>query len=69
MAKCLNTTATSLYLEKLIKSVNERLILISPFLQINDRIRELLEDKNRLKIDIKDCFWKSRTTTRGHCLA
>ena len=51
MANFLNTSATNYYLEELIKSASDRLILISPFLKINDRIKALLEDKNRLKID------------------
>ena len=38
MAKFLNTSATNYYLEELIKSASDRLILISPFLKINDRI-------------------------------
>lgn len=41
MPKFLNTSATNYYLEELIKNAKERLILISPFLKINDRIREL----------------------------
>ena len=45
MSKFLNTSATNFYLEKLIKNARERLILISPFLKLNDRIKELLEDK------------------------
>lgn len=59
MAKFLNTSATSFYLEELIKNAKERLILISPFLKLNDRIKELLEDKNRLKIDIRIIYGKS----------
>lgn len=59
MAKFLNTSATNYYLEELIKGASERLILISPFLKLNDRIRELLEDKNRLKIDIRIVYGKS----------
>ncbi len=53
MAKFLNTTATSYHLEELIKNAKERLILISPYLQPSDKIKELLEDKNRLKIDMR----------------
>jgi hypothetical protein len=49
MAKFLNTSATNYYLEELIKGASDRLIPISPFLKLNDRIKELLEDKNRLK--------------------
>ena len=47
MAKFLNTSATNYYLEEMIKSTRERLIIISPFLKFNDRIKELLEDKDR----------------------
>jgi len=43
----------------LIKNAKERLILISPYLRLNDRIKELLEDKNRLKIDIRIIYGKS----------
>lgn len=59
MPKFLNTSATNYYLEELIKGAKERLILISPFLKINDRIRELLEDKNRMKIDVRIVYGKS----------
>ncbi|WP_105171383.1 phospholipase D family protein [Pseudoalteromonas sp. T1lg24] len=59
MAKFLNTSATNYYLEELIKSSSERLILISPFLKLNERIKELLEDKNRLKLDIRIVYGKS----------
>lgn len=59
MSKFLNTSATNFYLEELIKNAKERLILISPFLKLNDRIKELLEDKNRLKIDIRIIYGKS----------
>ncbi|MDN3699340.1 phospholipase D family protein [Vibrio cortegadensis] len=59
MAKFLNTSATNYYLEELIKNASERLILISPFLKLNDRIKELLEDKDRMKIDIRIVYGKS----------
>lgn len=59
MAKFLNTSATNYYLEELIKNASDRLILISPFLKLNDRIKELLEDKNRLKIDVRIVYGKS----------
>lgn len=35
------------------------MVLISPYLQFNERIKELLEDKNRLKIDIRIVYGKS----------
>jgi phosphatidylserine/phosphatidylglycerophosphate/cardiolipin synthase-like enzyme len=59
MAKFLNTSATNYFLEELIKNAKDRLILISPFLRLNDRIKELLEDKNRLKIDVRVVYGKS----------
>jgi phosphatidylserine/phosphatidylglycerophosphate/cardiolipin synthase-like enzyme len=59
MAKFLNTSATNYFLEELIKNTRERLVLISPFLKLNTRIKELLEDKNRLKIDIRIVYGKS----------
>ncbi len=59
MAKFLNTSATNYFLEEMIKSAKDRLILISPFLKLNDRIKELLQDKNRLKIDVRIVYGKN----------
>lgn len=59
MAKFLNTSAINYFLEEIIKSTKERLILISPFLKINERIKELIEDKNRLKIDVRIVYGKN----------
>lgn len=59
MAKFLNTSGTNYHLEELIKAARDRLILISPFLKLNDRIKELLADKDRLKIDVRIVYGKS----------
>lgn len=59
MAKFLNTSATNYFLEELIKAARDRLILISPFLRLNTRVKELLEDKNRLKIDVRIVYGKN----------
>lgn len=59
MSKFLNTSATNYYLEELIKQTRERLIIISPFLKFNDRIKELLADKDRMKIDVRIVYGKS----------
>ena len=59
MAKFLNTSATNYFLEEMIKEARDRLILISPFLKLNDRMKELLADKNRLKIDVRIVYGKS----------
>ena len=59
MAEFITTSAISHFLEELIKDATERVVLISPYLKLNDRIKELLEDKNRLKIDIRIVYGKS----------
>lgn len=59
MAKFLNTSATTFYLEELIKKAQERLFIISPYLRINDRIKELLTDKDRMKIEVRLVYGKS----------
>ena len=64
MPKFLNTSATTYYLEELIKNSRERLWLISPYLKLNERIKELLEDKDRLKIDVRIVYGKSETPAR-----
>ena len=59
MAEFLTTTGVSYRLEEIIKSATERLVIISPFLRVNERIRELLEDKDRLKIDVRIIYGKN----------
>lgn len=44
MAKFLNTTGVSYLLEELLKNTSARLLLISPYLQFNDRIKEYLQN-------------------------
>ncbi len=59
MAKFLDTTGVSYYLQQLVDGADETLILISPFLKINDRLRQSLEDKDRMKIDIRVIYGKN----------
>lgn len=59
MAKFLDTTGVSYHLQQLINKTNEKLVIISPFLKINDRIKQSLEDKNRMKIDIRIVYGKN----------
>lgn len=59
MAKFLVTSGVSFHLEELVKKANEKLILISPYLKFNDRIKELLEDKDRLKLDVRLIYGKN----------
>src|SRR3989339_1757561 len=58
MAKFLNSTGISYHLENLIKNANERLFLISPYLKFNPRIKQLLDERNRLRLDIRIIYGK-----------
>ena len=64
MAIFLNSSGTTYHLEELIKNASDRLIIISPYLKLNERIKELLEDRNRLKIDIRIVYGKTIYTLK-----
>ena len=59
MAKFLDTTGVSHHLQQLINKANEKVVLISPYLKFNQRIKDSLEDKNRMKIDIRVVYGKN----------
>jgi hypothetical protein len=59
MAKFLTTTGVSYELERIINSASEKLILVSPYLKLNDRVKTLLEDKDRMKLDVRVVYGKS----------
>ena len=46
MAEFLTTSGVSKHLEDIIKQAKKQLVIISPYLQINDMIKKLLEDKD-----------------------
>jgi len=60
MAKFLNTTGISYHLEELIKGTKDRLILISPYLQFNDRIKEHIKNLNIQKRDIRIIYRENK---------
>lgn len=60
MAKFLNTTGVSYHLEELIKNTNDRLILVSPYLQFTDRIKEHLSNLNLQKRDIRIVYRENK---------
>jgi phosphatidylserine/phosphatidylglycerophosphate/cardiolipin synthase-like enzyme len=60
MAKFLNTTGVSYHLEQLIDKSEEKLILISPYLQFTQRIKEHLENLNLRKRDIRIVYRESK---------
>ena len=57
MPRFLNTSATNYFLEELIKNARDRLILISPYLKLNARIKELLEELDA------ELFWQIHRST------
>lgn len=59
MAKFLDTTGVSYHLQLLINQAHDTLILISPYLKINERLRQSLDDKDRMKIDIRVVYGKN----------
>lgn len=58
MAKFLTTNGINYVVEEIIKSAKERVVLISPFLQLNDRIKELLSSGYRPDVDIQIIYGK-----------
>lgn len=60
MAKFLNTTGVSYHLEELIKGTSDRLVLISPYLQFTDRIKEHLSNLNALKRDVRIVYRENK---------
>jgi hypothetical protein len=60
MAKFLNTTGVSYHLEELIKGTKDRLILISPYLQFTERIKEHLSNLNIQKRDIRVVYRENK---------
>lgn len=59
MAKFLDTTGVSYHLQQIINQAQVTLILISPYLKINERLRQSLDDKDRMKIDIRVVYGKN----------
>lgn len=60
MAKFLNTTGVSYHLEELIKGTKDRFILISPYLQFTERIKEHFSNMNVQKRDIRIVYRENK---------
>ena len=52
MAEFLDTQGVSYYLKKLINNANDKLYLISPYLQLNNQLKLSLADRHKFSIDI-----------------
>ncbi len=59
MAKFLDTAGVSFYLQQLINGATEKLVLISPYLKISDRLKQSIADKDLMKIDIRLIYGKT----------
>ena len=59
MAEFLTTTGISNNLESIITETKERLVIVSPYLKVNPLLKDLLEEKDRWKIDIRVIYGKS----------
>jgi phosphatidylserine/phosphatidylglycerophosphate/cardiolipin synthase-like enzyme len=59
MAKFLDTTGISYHLQQLINHASDKLILLSPYLKLNERVRQSLMDRDAFKIDIRIVYGKS----------
>ncbi|EOM1406845.1 phospholipase D family protein [Klebsiella pneumoniae] len=66
MVQILNTTGLNYHVEQTIANAEERIILISPYLKLSARIKELIEDKNRMKVDIRIIYGKSELNPKDH---
>lgn len=60
MAKFLNTTGVSYHLEELIKNTTDQLILISPYLQFSERIKEHIQNLYIQKCDIRIIYRENK---------
>ncbi len=58
MAKYLRTSSITAELETLIRDATEKLYIISPYLKLSDNIKELLNDKEREKVEVRIIFGK-----------
>lgn len=56
--KYLRTSGISSNLEDLIREAKERLYIVSPYLKLSDNIKELLNDKEKEKVEIRIVFGK-----------
>lgn len=58
MAKYLRTSGITAHVEELIRDAKDRLYIISPYLKLSPNIKELLQDKEREKVESRFIFGK-----------
>ena len=60
MAKFITTNGISYHLEQLIQQTEDKLILISPYLQFSSKIKEEIQNLNLLKRDIRIIYRENK---------
>ncbi|MEK6819325.1 MAG: phospholipase D family protein [Nanoarchaeota archaeon] len=60
MAKFLDTFGISNEIAQLIKGAKDKLYIISPYLQIDERFKQMLEDKDRMKLDVRIIYRENK---------
>lgn len=58
MAKYLRTTGISSEIDNLIRDARVLIYIISPYLKLSDQVKELLNDKEREKVEVRIIFGK-----------
>lgn len=60
MAEFFNSSGVNFMLDQIVSGAKDRLILVSPYLQINDRIRQMLTAQDRVRREIRLIYGKSQ---------
>jgi hypothetical protein len=60
MAEFLDTTAISYNIERLLKTAQQRVVIISPYLKFRQRIRELIQDASRRDVPVDIVYGKTK---------
>jgi len=63
MAKFLDTEGITYHIKQIIKNSNDKIYLMSPYLQVNRRIKEELIDKDKFELDIRLIYGKAELSS------
>ena len=62
MAKFVTDSELNAALERIFKEAEESLVIVSPYIKLHDRIKDILKDiKNKPRVEIKLLFGKNET--------
>ena len=68
MAEFVDTTAISYRIERLLKDAQQRVVLISPYVKLRPRIRELIEDALRRRVTVRIVYGEKEECGGGDLL-